>query len=140
MLKGAELGKEGYAPIVIASNGGNRYDRTDSALAIEFAVARGYPASLFLETSWRATSTLQEARNNVALLRARSAHKILIVTSAWHTARAARIYRRLAPDLEIHMVGVNDSDWDHGNWWHSREGQKEFLLEFSKMIANYLGI
>lgn len=137
MLRGAELGKQGYAPVVIAANGGDRYARTDSALAIEFAVAHGYPASLFLETNWKANSTLEEARNTVGFLRARRVHKVLIVTSVWHTARAGRIYRRLAPDLEIHMVGVDDSEWDHGDWWRSREGKKEFLLEFTKTIADY---
>jgi len=140
MLRGAELGKEGYAPVVIASNGGDRYARTDSALAIEFAVTHGFPASLFLETSWKASSTLEEARNTVALLRARGVRKVLIVTSVWHTARAGRIYRGLAPDLDIHLVGVNDRDWDHGNWWRSREGKKEFLLEFTKTITGYLHI
>jgi uncharacterized SAM-binding protein YcdF (DUF218 family) len=140
MLKGAELGKQGYAPVVIASNGGDRYARTDSALAIEFAIAHGYPAGLFLETKWKATSTLEEARNTVALLRARGIHRILIVTSAWHTARAGRIYRRLAPELEIHLVGVDDPAWDHGNWWRRREGRKEFIVEFSKTIAGYLRI
>jgi uncharacterized SAM-binding protein YcdF (DUF218 family) len=138
MLKGAELGNEGYAPVVIASNGGDRYARTDSALAIEFATAHGYPANLFLETDWKANSTLEEARHTIPLLRARGAHKILIVTSVWHTGRAGRIYRHLAPDLEIHLVGVDDRAWDHGNWWRSREGKKQFLLEFSKTIGGYL--
>jgi uncharacterized SAM-binding protein YcdF (DUF218 family) len=140
ILKGAELGKQGYAPLVIASNGGDRFQRTESALAIEFAVAHGYPASLFLETHWQADSTVDEAWHDIALLRARGAHRVLIVTNTWHTGRASRIYRRLAPDLEIHMVGVNDPDWDHGNWWHSRQGKKEFLLEFTKNVADYLRI
>ncbi|HXE64682.1 MAG TPA: YdcF family protein [Bryobacteraceae bacterium] len=140
ILKGAELGRQGYAPVVIASNGGKRYARTESALAIEFAVAHGYPASLFLETNWKATSTLEEARHDIALLRARGVHKVLVVTSIWHTARASRIYHRLAPDLDVHLVGVNDPDWDHGNWWRTREGKKIFLTEFVKNIANYLNI
>ncbi|HVW10757.1 MAG TPA: YdcF family protein [Bryobacteraceae bacterium] len=138
MLKGAELGKQGYAPVVIASNGGHRYLRTESALAIEFAVSHGYPADLFLETHWYAGSTVEEARNDIDLLRSRNVHKVVVVTSAWHTARSGRIYRRLAPDLEVHLVGVDDPDWDNGNWWRSREGKKEFLLEFTKTIADYL--
>jgi uncharacterized SAM-binding protein YcdF (DUF218 family) len=140
ILKGAELGKQGYAPVVIASNGGDRYARTESELAIEFAVKHGYPAGLFLETHWGAQSTLEEARNTVALLRSRGARKVLVVTSVWHTARARRIYQRVAPDLEVHLVGVNDPDWDHGNWWRSRQGQKEFCMEFAKTVAEYLHV
>ena len=138
ILKGAELGKEGYAPVVIASNGGYRYARTESGLAIEFAVGHGYPSELFLETAWQADSTVDEATQGIALLRARGAHKVLIVTNVWHTARAGRIYRRLAPDLDIHMVGISDRAWDHGNWWRNRNGQKEFFLEFTKTLADYL--
>ena len=140
MLKGAELGKQGYAPVVIASNGGDRYERTESDLAIEFAVAHGYPASLFLSTHWQAQSTVDEAWHDISLLRARGAHKVIIVTSAWHTARAGRIYRRLAPDLEIHVVGADDPAWDHGNWWRTREGKKDFVIEFIKTVADYLGM
>jgi uncharacterized SAM-binding protein YcdF (DUF218 family) len=140
MLKGAELGKQGYAPVVIASNGGNRYERTESDLAIEFAIARGYPASLFLATHWRAKSTVDEARHDIALLRSRGAHRVIVVTRAWHTARSGRVFRRLAPDLEIHMVGADDPDWDHGNWWRTREGKKDFAIEFIKTIADALRI
>jgi uncharacterized SAM-binding protein YcdF (DUF218 family) len=138
MLKGAELGKEGYAPVVIASNGGDRYEHTESELAIEFAVAHGYPANLFLATHWRSKSTVDEAWHDIALLRARGAHKVIIVTSPWHTARSRRVYRRLAPDLEVHMVGADDPGWDHGNWWRTREGKKDFLIEFLKTFADYL--
>ncbi|HEY4086828.1 MAG TPA: YdcF family protein [Bryobacteraceae bacterium] len=138
ILKGAELGKEGYAPIVIASNGGKEYDRSESTLEIEFAVHRGYAPELFLATDWDVYSTVEEAKHAVPLLRARGAHKVLIVTSLWHTARSGRIFRRLAPDIEFHLVGADDPDWDHGNWWRSREGKKEFLLEFSKTVADYV--
>jgi uncharacterized SAM-binding protein YcdF (DUF218 family) len=138
ILKGAELGKEGYAPVVIASNGGEDYDRTESSLAIQFAVRKGYPAELFLETNWDVHSTAEEAEHAVPFLRARGAHKVLVVTSVWHTARSGRIFRRLAPDIEFHLVGAADPDWDHGDWWRSREGKKEFLLESTKTLADYL--
>jgi uncharacterized SAM-binding protein YcdF (DUF218 family) len=137
ILKGAELGKEGYAPVVIADNGGEDYDRTESSLQIEFAVHRGYLPGLFLETNWNAHSTVEEAKYAILLLRSRGAHKVLVVTSVWHTARSGRIFRRLAPDIEFHLVGADDPDWEHGNWWRSREGKKNFFLEFTKTLANY---
>lgn len=138
ILKGAELAKEGYAPVVIASNGGENYDRTESSLAIEFAVHRGYAPELFLATDWNVHSTAEEANHAIPLLRARRAHRVLIVTSVWHTARSGRIFRRLAPDIEFHLVGADDPDWDRGNWWRSREGKKDFLTEFTKTFADYL--
>ncbi len=138
ILKGAELGKEGYAPVVIASNGSEDYDRTESSLAIEFAVRRGYSAELFVATSWNVHSTVEEAKHAIPLFRARGAHRVLIVTSVWHTARSGRIFRRLAPDIEFHLVGADDPDWAQGYWWRTREGRKDFFLELTKTFANYL--
>jgi hypothetical protein len=42
--------------------------------------------------------------------------------------------------MEIHMVGVDDPNWQGGEWWKEREGRKIFLLEGVKTIADFLGI
>lgn len=139
-MRGAELGRQGYAPVVIASNGGERYDQTESSLMIEYAVHRGYEPNLFVEAKWEAHSTFEEAQKAVALLRNRGAHRILVVTTFWHTARAGRIFRRIAPDLDFYFVGAQDDHWRNGDWWKDREGKKEFLVEILKTIADYLRI
>jgi uncharacterized SAM-binding protein YcdF (DUF218 family) len=85
-------------------------------------------------------STVEEAGQAVAELRRRGFHRILVVTSLWHTGRSGRIFRRLAPEMDIHMVGADDPAWHDGNWWMEREGKKTFFLEGAKTIADYLRI
>jgi uncharacterized SAM-binding protein YcdF (DUF218 family) len=140
ILKGAELARGGFAPAVLVSNGGFRYSRTESELATEFAVSHGYPAGLFIETNWDAQSTVEESKHAIAFLRNRRIRKAMIVTTCWHTARAGRIYRRLAPDLTFYVVSAPDPDWHDGNWWLGREGRKKVFLEGLRTIADFLGI
>ncbi len=140
ITKGAELARLGYAPVVIVSNGGNAYGHRESELATDFAVQHGYSPDLFFSAKWKAYSTLDEGQRAIEELRRRGAHKVLIVTTVWHTARAGRIYRRLAPDMEFHLVGSFDPVWHDGYWWLGREGRKTFFLEATKTIADYLGI
>jgi uncharacterized SAM-binding protein YcdF (DUF218 family) len=140
ILKGAELARQGFAPTVLADSSELTYGRTESDLAAGFAIQNGYSPDLFVRVNWRANSTLEEARHVVNELRRRGAHRVLVVTTLWHTARAGRIFRRLAPEIDFHMIGVRDPWWHDGAWWREREGRKIFLLEGAKTIADYLGI
>ncbi len=138
ILKAAELAREGFAPAVLVSNGGHYYGHTESELETEFAIQHGYSPDLLIVCRWNANSTVEEARRAIGELRRRGAHKAIVVTSLWHTARAGRIYRRMAPDLEFHMVGAFDRNWHDGDWWIDREGRKTFFMEGSKTIADFL--
>lgn len=137
VLKGAELAREGFAPVVIVSNGGRLYGHSESELAVEFAVQHGYSPDLFITARWVTTSTVDEAHSIIRALRRRGAHRIVVVSTLWHTARAGRIFRRLAPDLEFHMVGAEDPTWHNGAWWTDREGRKNFFLETVKTFADF---
>ena len=144
IVKGAELVREGYAPAVIVSNGNQRYGRSDGDLATDFAIRKGYPPELFISTSWIVHSTKEEAPAAIDLLRSMGARKVILVTTTWHTARVARIFRRHArrnaPEMIFYMVGADDPDWHNGYWWKDRAGQKLFFLEAAKTIADFLGI
>ncbi len=140
ILKGAELARAGFAPAVLVSNGRCDYDQGEADLAINFAVGRGYPRELFIGTKWRVQSTVEEARSAAAELRSRGVRRAIIVTTTWHTARAARIYRRIAPDLTFYMVGAEDPFWRDGKWWIDRQGRKTFFMESLRTIADFLGI
>jgi uncharacterized SAM-binding protein YcdF (DUF218 family) len=63
-----------------------------------------------------------------------------LVTSDYHTARAARIYRAAAPDLDMRVVAAPDNYFRADGWWHNREGRKTFVVEWLKTVANALGI
>jgi uncharacterized SAM-binding protein YcdF (DUF218 family) len=140
ILKAAEVAKAGLAPAVLVSNCKLLYGQAESGLAIDFATLRGYSPDLFIATDWLADSTREEAIHAIAQLRQRGVRSAIIVTSAWHTSRTGRIYRRLAPDLTFYVVGADDPNWHNGDWWTDRNGRKTFFLEAAKTIAGYLGI
>ena len=95
-----------------------------------FAVKNGFSRDLFIPVHKGALSTVDEARNvMIPVLRQMGVHKLLLVTSEFHTARSGRIYRREARDIETHMVAADTYFWDHGMWWKNREGRKIWVTE-----------
>jgi uncharacterized SAM-binding protein YcdF (DUF218 family) len=140
VLKGAELAREGFAPVAVVSNSGSMFGHKESEMGVAYAIDHGYSPSMLVAAQWTSNSTVTEAQAAVREMRSRRAHKVIVVTSIWHTARAGRVYRRIAPDLEIHMVGSVDPKWHNGYWWTDREGQKVFLQEAIKTVADFLRI
>lgn len=141
ILKAAELARQGFAPYVLV-DGPKVLMGYESDRDIDFALARGYPASLFrpvpLLNAIRSTSAeVEYVANNV--LRPAHARKVLLVTSNYHTRRAARLLRRAAPWLTVAVVPAPDPFFSVYAWWKSREGKKTFLLEWTKTIAEWWG-
>ena len=140
ILRAAELVRQGYVPNVLVSGPHMLYGFYECDLAIPFAVERGYPQSWFIRAPNEALSTREEAAAILADLRRRGVHRFLLVTSDFHTARAARIYRSAAPDMDMRVVAAPDAYFRAGGWWHNREGRKIFLVEWMKTVANALGM
>lgn len=140
VLKGAELARSGFAPKVITSGSGSLYGIRESAAAIDFAVDHGYPRSSFIPFQYGATSTLDEAIHVSQFARDLGFHRLIVVTSPWHTRRTRRAFHKAAPDLDVTLVGSVDKEWDGGFWWHSRDGRKIFYVEWQKTLASYAGL
>lgn len=142
IMKAAELMREGYAPRVLVSGVADIYGRTESDLAIDFAVSKGAPRERFVPLYESNLSTTDEVSNDLREALARGAHSILVVTSEYHSRRSSRIFRRESSGMgvQVFMVASDTPAWGHGKWWHSREGQKLWLVEFEKTIADFLRI
>lgn len=140
ILKGAELVKLGYVPVVLVSGPGGEYDFHECDLAIPFAVKRGYPEAYFAHAENESHSTVEEAAFIVKELHRRNVHKMLLVTSNYHTHRAGDIYRRAAPDITVITVSAPDDNFTPDGWWMNREGRKTFLTEFEKNVGGWLGL
>ena len=90
------------------------YGYHECDLAIPFAVKAGYPESYFVHFENDARSTQEEARDAVARLRQLGAHKVLLVTSDYHTRRAGKIFRAAAPDLQFIVIAAPDASFTAG--------------------------
>jgi len=140
ILTAAQLARDGFVPKVLVSGPDGAYGLHESDLAIPFAVKHGYPESYFVRLDNSARSTVTEAQAILPVIRGMGIHRLVLVTSNFHTRRAGAIYRRLAPDLTIMVVAAPDQNFTANGWWHNREAQKTFLMEWEKTVANWMGL
>jgi uncharacterized SAM-binding protein YcdF (DUF218 family) len=140
ILKAAELVKQGYAAKVLVSSPAGFYGLHESDLAIPFAVKHGFSASWFVAFPHDAHSTDEEARVILPELQKRNVHRVVAVTSDYHTRRALHILRARWPGIELCMVAAPDEFFSAHGWWHTREGRKTFFLECTKTLASMVGM
>ena len=142
-LKGAELAKAGYAPLIYLSGPPRLmgYESTDELL---YAEKEGFPPALFREVHLppEAESTRTEAQYLGKFLNEQGLKSILLVTSNFHSKRAAKLWRQVNPTLQVKVVPSVDplNYFTPDGWWKTRPGQKMFLFEWMKTISVYLGV
>jgi uncharacterized SAM-binding protein YcdF (DUF218 family) len=72
----------------------------------------------------------------VAELKRRGIHKCIIVSVRTHIRRARMLFGQVAPPgLEIHFVSAEDATYRLADWYKSREGRKNVLLEWMKLAS-----
>ena len=138
IVKAGELVREGYAPKAVISGPSGLYGYYECDLAIPFAVKKGFPESYFIRFPNHALSTEQEAAASAVELRELGAHKVLLVTSVYHTRRAGALFRAAIPGITFFVVAAPDVDFTPDGWWHNRQARKIFLTEWLKTGANLL--
>jgi len=140
ILTAARLVKEGYAGRILVSGPKCCYGLHESDVAIAFAVRHGFPAEWFVGFPIRGNSTVEEAREIVPELDRRHVGRFIIVTSDYHTRRAASVYGRLVPRQRFRVVSAPDWAFRPEDWWRSRDGRKQWFLEWMKTLANWAGL
>lgn len=140
ILTAGSLVKQGFATKVLVSGPSEIYGMHESDLAIPYAVREGYPISYFERFPNDSKSTSSEAEVLISELRKEHVHSIDLVTSNYHTRRAGYIFRKKAPDLEIHVVSAPFRYFTPDAWWKNREGRKTFLIEWMKTVGTWLGM
>jgi uncharacterized SAM-binding protein YcdF (DUF218 family) len=140
----ARLVRAGYAPVVLISGAPAAYGANEADLAIPFIVREGYPPEWFVPLRNQAMSTREESFLLLRELRLRQVRSLILVTSDFHSARAARTFRAaeraLGCHLEVHVVAAPDRYFHAGSWWRNREGRKVVLAEWEKTVAGALGM
>ena len=140
VIQGAEMVRRGFTGKVLVSGPEGMYGYNEAELAIPLAVRSGYPEFWFIPFPNRSLSTRQEAAAIVPELRRRNVRRCLLVTSNFHTRRAGRLFRAAAPDLEFRVIAAPDVAFRPDQWWHTREGQKRFVMEWMKTVSGWFGV
>lgn len=135
-----DLFRKGLAPKIFVSGPQGIYGRSEDELAIAFAKQAGYADVPFQGLSHEAKSTKAEAALVLGSLREAGCKSVLVVTSDFHTRRAKRILMREWPGLTVRMAGAPTKEFDSEHWWQDRNYQKTVYFEWSKTIADWIGL
>lgn len=139
LMKAAELAEKGLAPMIFVSGPMEHYGHNEADLAIEYAVKRGFRASMFEAVRHKAGSTREEAVNMIRHVKGKGIRRFIVVTSDFHTHRSARIYRRAAPDSEVRVVAAPTNGFLPTDWWLYRDSRKIWLGEWERLLAEWAG-
>lgn len=133
--RAAELFREGKAPLVVASGRRLRPSAGIAELMEHDLVERGVPKDKILRFAQDGDSTRDEAQALAKLAKSKNWHKVIVVTSNYHTRRARYVFRHVFPqDMEIRVAGARDGDFDPDNWWEKRKSTRLFLREIAGML------
>ena len=128
--RAAELYHGRWAPRIVASGRMLRRYAGIAELMQRDLVERGVPADAVLRLAHTADSTREEAQVAQRLVVERGWHRVLVVTSNYHTRRTRYIYRRVFPPaVEVRVAPARDSAFDPEHWWQSRREVKLFFYE-----------
>lgn len=152
-LEAVDLYKDGYAPIVVLSPGrpeaselllrarGIRFP-SEVELERDALVQLGLPPAAILATSGYVDNTAQEANLLRAMVKTHGWHRVIIVTSKYHTRRAAFAFRRGLEGTGAQVVmrasryDLSDPAW----WWRYRSDFRFASSEWQKLIVYRLGL
>jgi len=139
IMKGGELVRAGYVPLVLVSGPASAYGLHESDLAIPFAVRQGFPVEWFVALPNHSLSTREESGAVLEELRRRNVKSFLLVTSNYHSGRARRIFlaaeRAAGGGPSFRTVAAPDEVFHPSSWWRTREGRKVAFFEWSKTLA-----
>jgi uncharacterized SAM-binding protein YcdF (DUF218 family) len=137
VLLGADLGSKGWAPRVILS-GGRYEDRYAGDMSVKFVVEHGYPRGAFIPIRIQAQSTVDEARAMGPIFERLGARRIILVTSNFHSRRAAQVFRLFLPQFDFRMEAAPDDTFDPESWWKKPQERHLVFAEYEKMLGTFL--
>lgn len=137
--RAAELFRQNYAPLVVASGIRLRPYAGISELMTHDLIERGVPKERILAFPQDADNTLEEAKALKGLVYQKGWKSIIVVTSNYHTRRARYFVRKVMPDfIRVEMASARDADYDPAHWYENRRAQKRFVHEvFGLVVAHW---
>ena len=153
LLEAVDIYKAGYAPAIILSPGiiedaevalrarGIRFP-AEADLFRNLLLELGVPASAIVPVEGYVDNTAQEANLLRSMVKKNHWRRVIIVTSKYHTRRAAFAFRRglKGTGAEVVMRASKYDQSDPANWWRSRPDFRFASSEFQKLLAYRLGL
>jgi uncharacterized SAM-binding protein YcdF (DUF218 family) len=132
----AQIVRQGYGEWFIASGsrGKSTWDMVDVALAAGIARER-------ILVDDQAESTLENAEHSAALMGARGLRSAIVVSSTYHTRRAAWVFRSvfLPRGLRVRTTATENAYFIMREWWKRPDDRAFVLREYAKLLAFVVG-
>jgi len=147
ILEAVALYRDGWAPrIILCRESENAGFRKLQSLGVtvprvfelnrSVAEQLGVPSDAITVLERPAGSTYSEAEVVLDYVLQQGYRSILLVTSKYHSARAARIYRFLANDrIAIIVRPARDDDFQPNGWWRDRPSTRRVVIEYQKLLT-----
>lgn len=133
--RAAELFRQGFAPLVVASGRRLRPDFGIAGLMTHDLIERGVPKDRIIPFPHDADSTVEEAEALEPLAVQKKWRNVIVVTSNYHTRRARYIFRRVFPaSINVVVASAHDGDFEPSDWYDQRRSVKRFLWEVESML------
>ena len=152
-LEAVDLYQAGYAPLIVLSPGRPEPSEylmrqrgitfpTESELQRDALIRFGVPESALAPVTGYVDNTAQEANLLRAMVITNQWRRVIIVTSKYHTRRAAFAFRRglAGTGVEVIMRASRYDPSDPARWWRHRPDFRFATSEFQKLIAYRLGL
>ena len=132
---GAQLYLEGRADVLVMSGGNQVNNAPESRLMKDTAVTLGVPPEAIL-TEEKSNTTITNARYSAEVIRQHEFHSILLVTSAYHSRRAGRVFRdTLGPDVQVYSRPVPNSSLNLERWWLDPQTRRTVASESIQLFT-----
>lgn len=147
IIEAVALFREGFAPhLILCREPQNAGFRRLTELGVtvpryyelnrSVAEQLGVPPAAISVVDRPAGSTYSEAELVLEYVLARGYRSILLVTSKYHSRRAARIYRHLADGkVRIIVRPARDDDFEPDGWWRDRASTRRVIIEYQKLLT-----
>ena len=152
-LEAVDLYNEGHAPLIVISPGrpepGEYLMRqrgidfpTEAELQRNALMRSGIPEAALPPVTGYVDNTAQEANLLRSMVKKNRWRRVIIVTSKYHTRRAAFAFRRglAGTGAEVIMRASRYDPSDPAGWWRSRPDFRFATSEFQKLLAYRLGL
>jgi uncharacterized SAM-binding protein YcdF (DUF218 family) len=134
--RASELYRQKLAPVVVASGRRLRPSAGISELMEHDLIERGVPKDRIIRFPHDGANTREEAMALRALVTEKNWHRVIVVTSNYHTRRARYIFQRVFPEsVNVRVASARDGDFDPEHWWENRKSLKDFFQELVGMVV-----
>lgn len=142
MHAGISLLKKGMGKYIVFNGGKEYWTINYSELVLRQLHAEGIKPeqAVWSDDDKNSRNTHDEAIANLHILAEKGAKSFILVTSDYHTARAARVYEPLAQKykMSMYVFPVQNPTVKLNNWWRDRESAKIVFIEWEKTIWYFL--